>query len=142
MKTRLLVSAMFIIIFSLYNCSTEKDSNMVDVKFPEGFIWGTATSAYQVEGAYQEDGKGVSVWDTYTNDFKLAGGETGNVAIDQYHLYKEDVALLKRMGVQSYRFSIAWTRILPDGIGEANQAGIDYYNRLIDELLKLELNRQ
>jgi beta-glucosidase len=110
---------------------------MQDITFPEDFVWGTATSAYQVEGAYQEDGKGVSIWDTYTNEYNLAGGETGNVAIDQYHRYKEDVALLKEMGVQSYRFSIAWTRILPDGIGDVNQAGIDYYNRLIDELLNV-----
>jgi len=79
---------------------------MQDITFPEDFIWGTATSAYQVEGAYQEEGKGVSIWDTYTNKHNLAGGETGNVAIDQYHRYKEDVALLKEMGVQSYRFSI------------------------------------
>lgn len=107
-----------------------------DITFPDSFVWGTATSAYQVEGAYQADGKGVSVWDTYTNEINLAGGETANVSIDQYHLYKEDVALLKEMGIQSYRFSIAWTRILPNGTGEVNQAGIDYYSRLIDELLK------
>ncbi|MDX1741961.1 MAG: family 1 glycosylhydrolase, partial [Rhodothermales bacterium] len=102
--------------------------------FPDGFVWGTATSAYQVEGAYQEDGKGPSVWDTYTNQFGVAGGETGNVAIDQYHRYGEDVALLKEMGVQSYRFSIAWSRVLPSGTGEVNAAGLAYYHRLIDAL--------
>lgn len=108
---------------------------MQDIVFPADFVWGTATSAYQVEGAYQEDGKGVSVWDTYTNDYGIARGETGNVAIDQYHLYKDDVALLKEMGIQSYRFSISWSRLLPEGTGAINEAGIDYYNRLIDELI-------
>jgi len=136
MKIILLLGAWFILTFSASSCSTEKESKVQDITFPQGFVWGTATSAYQVEGAYQEDGKGTSVWDTYTNQHKLAGGETGNVAIDQYHRYKQDVALLKEMGIQSYRFSIAWTRILPEGTGEVNQAGIDYYLRLIDELQK------
>ncbi len=103
--------------------------------FPEDFVWGTATAAYQVEGAWNEDGKGRSVWDTYTNDLNLAGGETANVAIDQYHRYREDVALLKAMGIQSYRFSVAWARVLPEGTGEVNPAGLDYYSRLVDELL-------
>jgi beta-glucosidase len=105
------------------------------LRFPDDFVWGTASSAYQVEGAWQEDGKGPSVWDTYTNTFGLAGGETGNVAIDQYHRYAEDVALMKEMGIQSYRFSIAWSRVLPQGTGEVNEAGLDYYSRLVDELL-------
>jgi beta-glucosidase len=103
--------------------------------FPEDFVWGTATAAYQVEGAWNEDGKGPSVWDVYTNILKVAGGETGNVAIDQYHRYREDVALMKEMGIQSYRFSIAWARVLPEGTGDVNPAGLDYYNRLVDELL-------
>lgn len=121
----------------LLACSSESNkNNLQDITFPSDFVFGTATSAYQVEGAYQEDGKGVSVWDTYTNEHKLAGGETANVTIDQYHLYKDDVALMKKMGIQSYRFSIAWTRIFPDGTGKINQAGLDYYHRLIDELLK------
>jgi beta-glucosidase len=94
--------------------------------FPEDFVWGTATAAYQVEGAWNEDGKGRSVWDTYTNDLNLAGGETANVAIGQYHRYREDVALLKAMGIQSYRFSVAWARVLPEGTGEVNPAGLDY----------------
>jgi beta-glucosidase len=136
MKTILLFVAWFVLTISVSSCSTNKESKVQDITFPKGFVWGTATSAYQVEGAYKEDGKGTSVWDTYTNQFKLAGGETGNVAIDQYHRYKQDVALLKDMGIQSYRFSIAWTRILPEGTGEVNQAGIDYYLRLIDELQK------
>jgi len=113
-------------------CTTDTEQ---DIRFPDDFVWGTATSAYQVEGAWQEDGKGPSVWDTYTNVYNLAGGETGNVAIDQYHRYAEDVELMKQMGIQSYRFSVAWSRVLPEGTGEVNQAGIDYYNRLVDELL-------
>jgi len=115
--------------------STNTETKLQDIAFPSDFIWGTATSAYQVEGAYQEDGKGESIWDRYTNTYHLANGETGNVTIDEYHRYKEDVALLKEMGIQSYRFSLAWTRILPDGTGEVNQAGIDYYDRLIDALI-------
>ncbi|MFQ5639545.1 MAG: GH1 family beta-glucosidase [bacterium] len=136
MYTRaILVTAMFIGALSGCDGTTLPDSETQDVTFPKDFVWGTATAAYQVEGAYNEDGKGVSVWDTYTNKYNLAGGQTGNVAIDQYHRYKEDIALLKEMGIQSYRFSIAWTRILPNGAGELNQAGLDYYNRLLDELL-------
>jgi beta-glucosidase len=110
-------------------------TSRTDVRFPDDFVWGTATSAYQVEGAWQEDGKGLSVWDTYTNVFNLAEGETGNVAIDQYHRYADDVVLMKEMGIQSYRFSIAWSRVLPQGTGEVNRAGIEYYGRLVDELL-------
>ncbi len=105
------------------------------ISFPDDFVWGTATAAYQVEGAWDEDGKGRSVWDTYTNDLDLAGGETANVAIDQYHRYREDVALMKEMGIQSYRFSVSWARVLPNGTGEINPSGLDYYNRLVDELL-------
>lgn len=104
--------------------------------FPEGFLWGGSTSAYQVEGAWDEDGKGVSVQDLHqvpegVSDFKVTS--------DHYHHYKEDVALFKEMGFKSYRFSIAWTRIIPDGDGEVNQAGVDFYHRLIDELLASDI---
>lgn len=128
---------MVVFIGALLGCdsSTTPSSEAQDIDFPKEFVWGTATAAYQVEGAYNEDGKGVSVWDTYTNQYKIAGGQTGNVAIDQYHRYQEDVALMREMGIQSYRFSVAWTRVLPSGTGEINQAGLDYYNRLIDALL-------
>ena len=115
--------------------SPEPEPTEGTIRFPDDFVWGTASSAYQVEGAWQEDGKGPSVWDTYTNVYGLAGGETANVAVDQYHRYVEDVALMKEMGIQSYRFSVAWTRVLPQGTGEVNAAGIDYYSRLVDELL-------
>jgi beta-glucosidase len=111
------------------------DRTAQDTRFPDDFVWGTATSAYQVEGAWQEDGKGLSIWDTYTNVYNLAGGETGNVAIDQYHRYPQDVQLMREMGIQSYRFSIAWSRVLPLGTGEVNHAGVEYYSRLVDELL-------
>jgi len=113
----------------------EAGGGVKHIQFPDDFVWGTATSAYQVEGAWQEDGKGQSVWDTYTNVYGLAGGETGNVAIDQYHRYVEDVELMKAMGIQSYRFSVAWARVLPQGTGAVNQAGLDYYSRLVDTLI-------
>lgn len=135
MKTYVSLVFQMALMFSVSSCSSDTNRTLKDIPFPEDFVWGTATSAYQVEGAYQEDGKGVSVWDTYANKYNAANGETGNVTIDEYHRYKEDVALLKKMGVKSYRFSISWTRILPAGTGEVNQKGIDYYNRLINELL-------
>ena len=99
--------------------------------------WGVATASYQIEGGYREDGKGDSIWDVYCHtEGNIKHGDTGDVACDHYHRYKEDIALLKTLGVTSYRFSIAWTRVLPDGIGKVNEQGIEFYNNLIDELLK------
>ena len=106
--------------------------------FPDDFKWGGATAAYQIEGAWNEDGKGVSIWDVFTADptnGNIRNGDNGQVACDSYHKYKEDVQLLKNMSVNAYRFSIAWTRIIPDGRGEVNQLGINYYNNLINELI-------
>lgn len=101
--------------------------------FPEGFLWGASTSAYQVEGAWDADGKGPSVQDARTH---LPEGTTDfQVAADHYHRYAEDVALMAEMGLKAYRFSIAWTRIVPDGTGPENPRGIAFYHRLIDELL-------
>lgn len=104
--------------------------------FPKDFLWGAASAAYQVEGAFDEDGKGPSIWDEYAkvpgNTYK---NTTGEVAVDHYHRFKEDVALMKEMGLKAYRFSIAWSRILPEGEGEINQKGIQFYSDLIDELL-------
>ncbi|TMG00687.1 MAG: glycosyl hydrolase family protein, partial [Chloroflexi bacterium] len=106
------------------------------VKFPPDFSWGTATASYQVEGAWDEDGKGESIWDRFSHEpGRIMNGDTGDVACDQYHRYKEDVALMKELGLRGYRFSISWPRIFPEGKGKMNQAGLDYYNRLVDELL-------
>ena len=105
-------------------------------QFPPGFFWGVATSSYQIEGAWDEDGKGPSIWDTYAHTpGNIANGDTGDVANDHYHRYAEDVALMKDMGAGAYRFSIAWPRIFPDGTGSVNPKGLDFYSRLVDELL-------
>jgi beta-glucosidase len=104
--------------------------------FPDGFTWGVATSAYQIEGAVTEDGRGPSIWDTFSHTpGKVAGGDTGDVACDSYHRWPEDLGLMKELGVGAYRFSIAWPRIMPDGQGAVNRAGLDYYDRLVDALL-------
>jgi beta-glucosidase len=103
--------------------------------FPADFRWGCATAAYQIEGAANEDGRGPSVWDTFSHTpGKTFHGETGDVADDSYHLYKEDVQLLKNLGATVYRMSISWSRVFPDGIGKPNAKGLDYYKRVIDEL--------
>ena len=104
--------------------------------FPKDFAWGTATSAYQIEGAVNEDGRGPSIWDSYAHTpGKIRDGSHADIAVDHYHRYKEDVQLMKALGVNAYRFSIAWPRIFPDGAGTPNAKGLDFYNRLIDELL-------
>ena len=106
------------------------------IRFPDGFYWGAATAAYQIEGAWNEDGKGESVWDRFTHtEGKIRNGDTGDVACDSYHRYRDDVALLRQMNLTSYRFSISWPRLLPTGRGTLNAKGIDYYQRLVDELL-------
>jgi beta-glucosidase len=104
--------------------------------FPPDFLWGCATSAYQIEGAVAADGRGPSNWDIFSHTpGKTHQGETGDVAADSYHLYKDDVKLLKELGAKTYRFSLSWSRIFPDGRGKPNAAGLAYYQRLIDELL-------
>jgi beta-glucosidase len=105
-------------------------------QFPPGFLWGTATAAYQVEGAVAEDGRLPSIWDTFSHTpGKTVDNATGDVADDHYHLYKGDVQLMKALGVKAYRFSIAWPRVFPTGKGQPNPKGLDFYNRLVDELL-------
>ncbi|CAL5016406.1 unnamed protein product [Urochloa decumbens] len=108
-------------------------------RFPEGFIFGTASSAYQYEGAVKEGGRGPSIWDTYSHQHKekIIDGSNGDVAVDSYHRYKEDVRVMKHMGMDAYRFSISWSRILPNGSlkGGVNKEGVRYYNNLTDELL-------
>jgi 6-phospho-beta-glucosidase len=108
--------------------------------FPKNFLWGAASAAYQVEGAYNLDGKGLSNWDKFSKVFgNTFEGTNGDIAVDHYHRYKEDVKLMAEMGLKSYRFSISWARILPNGYGEVNQKGIDFYNNLINELLKYNI---
>ena len=105
-------------------------------QFPPDFMWGAAVSAYQIEGAAHEDGRGESIWDRFSaTPGKIVGGDTGAVACDSYHRYRDDVRLMQELGLNAYRFSIAWPRIVPDGRGPANAAGLDYYDRLVDELL-------
>ncbi|MCA1554566.1 MAG: family 1 glycosylhydrolase, partial [Chloroflexi bacterium] len=106
------------------------------LKFPENFLWGAATSAYQIEGAYDEDGRGRSIWDTFCGlPKKIRTGENGNVACDHYHRWHEDVELMSKLGLKAYRFSIAWPRVVPGGVGPISQKGLDFYSRLVDALL-------
>ncbi|HVC45731.1 MAG TPA: family 1 glycosylhydrolase [Terracidiphilus sp.] len=101
--------------------------------FPEGFLWGMATAAFQVEGAWREDGKGLSIWDRYSHIVgHIKGGDTADVACDHYHRYPQDIAILKRLNQKSYRFSISWPRIQPNGTGAPNQKGLDHYKRVLD----------
>ncbi len=107
------------------------------LRFPDGFLWGAATAAYQIEGAPDADGKGPSIWDTFSHiPGKVFHGETGDVACDSYRRYPEDIAMLQRLGAGAYRFSLSWPRIQPDGRGVPNAKGLDYYSRLIDGLLE------
>jgi beta-glucosidase len=104
--------------------------------FPKDFLWGAATSAYQIEGAWNEDGKGPSIWDRFAHSpSKIPNGDTGDIALDHYHRFKDDVQSIKALGAKTYRFSISWPRIFPQGTGEPNSKGLDFYDRLIDELL-------
>lgn len=105
-------------------------------RFPEGFLWGMATSAVQVEGAWDADEKGESIWDRFAHTpGRVKGGGTADIACDQYHRYKDDIALMKQLNMKSYRFSTSWPRVLPEGTGQINQKGLDYYKRLADALL-------
>lgn len=104
--------------------------------FSDDFIWGAASAAYQIEGAYKDDGKGLNIWDVYSRvPGHVRYTETGDVSCDHYHRYREDIKLFKEIGLKYYRFSISWTRILPDGTGRVNKKGIDFYSDLVDELI-------
>ena len=104
--------------------------------FPPSFVWGAAAASYQIEGAAYEDGKGLSVWDMLCKKpGAIWQGQTGDVACDHYHRYREDVALMREIGLPAYRFSISWPRVLPEGTGKVNAAGLGFYDRLVDELL-------
>ncbi|UTR13862.1 glycoside hydrolase family 1 protein [Salipaludibacillus sp. LMS25] len=108
--------------------------------FPNTFLWGSASAAYQIEGAWKEDGKGASIWDTFVRiPGKTFKGTTGDVAVDHYHRWKEDLALMAEMGLKAYRFSIAWTRLFPNGKGDVNPKGLAFYDELINELLKHQI---
>ena len=108
--------------------------------FPSDFIWGAATASYQIEGAAHEDGRGESVWDRFcATPGKVRAGDTGEVACDFYHRYRDDVRLMRELGIDAFRFSIAWPRVVPDGLGAVNEAGLDFYDRLVDELLANEI---
>src|SRR5215472_5397948 len=114
---------------------TKVTSPVAGIAFPAGFTWGAATAAYQIEGAVDADGRGPSVWDTFSHTpGKVRGGDTGDVACDSYHRYREDADLIQSLGLSAYRFSISWPRVLPAGAGKVNQAGLDYYKSLLDAL--------
>ena len=110
------------------------------ITFPENFLWGAATASYQIEGAWNKHGKGESTWDRFSHTpGKIRNGDTGDVANDHYRLWKKDIGLMKKLGLKAYRFSIAWPRILPAGRGKVNQKGLDFYDRLVDGLLKADI---
>ncbi|MEV6986919.1 GH1 family beta-glucosidase [Sphaerisporangium sp. NPDC051017] len=115
---------------------TQPGTDAPTLAFPPGFVWGAATSAYQIEGATTADGRGTSIWDTFVRrPGRVLNGENADVAIDHYHRYRDDVAMMAELGLTAYRFSVSWPRIMPDGAGAVNQAGLDFYRRLVDELL-------
>lgn len=117
------------IVQQLANASPRPE--IKSARFPDGFFWGMATASYQVEGAWNEDGKGESIWDRFSHTIgKVKGGATGDVTCDHYHLYPRDVAMMKDLNQKSYRFSISWPRIQPTGVGVANQKAVDHYSRL------------
>ena len=120
--------------------STSPHNESPPRSFPSGFLWGTATASYQIEGAVDVDGRGPSIWDTFCHrSGEVWNGDTGDVACDHYHRMDEDLDLMKKLGVGSYRFSVAWPRVQPDGKGPANQAGLDFYRRLVDGLLARDI---
>jgi len=113
---------------------------MAAIQFPDDFVWGAATASYQIEGAAREDGRGESIWDRFSHTpGKVAQGDTGDVATDHYHRVPEDIALMRELGLKGYRFSVAWPRVLPQGDGPVNEAGLDFYDRLVDALLAADI---
>lgn len=109
-------------------------------QFPSDFIWGTATASYQIEGAWNEDEKGESIWDRFSHTpGKVQDGDTGDMACDHYHRWEDDLEMIKRLGLKAYRFSTAWPRVLPNGSGTVSEAGLDFYSKLVDGLLKLDI---
>lgn len=115
----------------------DDEFGLANQRFPPGFVWGAATAAYQIEGAWDEDGRGPSIWDTFSHTpGRIEGGDTGDIACDHYHRWAQDVALLGDLELDAYRFSVSWSRVLPSGTGRVNQAGLDFYRRLVDGLVE------
>ena len=135
------VCVCLILLSVLLPCQVETyqaEEPLLQDNFPPDFVWGAATAAYQIEGGWNEDGKGENIWDLFVREpGNIKDGSSGDVACDSYHQYQADVELLKQMGVTSYRFSISWARVLPAGVGEPNPQGIQYYKNLINALGKL-----
>jgi beta-glucosidase len=116
------------------------EGNMSTLHFPTDFLWGAATASYQIEGAWNEDNKGESIWDRFSHlPGKITNNHTGDVACDHYHRYSEDIALMSQLGLKAYRFSVSWPRVLPNGFGQVNPAGLDFYDRLVDTLLAAKI---
>ena len=108
------------------------------VQYPADFLWGVACASYQCEGAWNEDGKGPNIWDDFCHEHRghhIKNGDSGDIACDAYHRFREDIALMKAHHIQAYRFSISWARVIPDGDGEINEKGLQYYSELVDELV-------
>ncbi|XP_004985214.2 beta-glucosidase 6-like isoform X1 [Setaria italica] len=136
----LLAPLSLLLVASLRGCTAYGGGELTRGSFPEGFVFGTAASAYQYEGAVKEDGRGQTIWDTFAHTLgKISDFSNADVAVDQYHRFEDDIELMADMGMDAYRFSIAWSRIFPNGTGQVNQAGIDHYNKLIDALLSKEI---
>ena len=129
------VSVSLLSVLPCLSLSYQAEEPLLQASFPPDFVWGAATAAYQIEGGWDEDGKGENIWDVFTREpGNIKDGSSGNVACDSYHQYQADVELLKQLGVTSYRFSISWARVLPNGVGEPNPAGVQYYRNLINSL--------
>ena len=110
------------------------------MSFRKDFMWGAATASFQIEGAWNEDGKSPSIWDVFCEEpGRIEDGSDGKVACDHYHRYKEDVKLMADLGLKAYRFSIAWPRVIPEGTGKVNEKGLEFYSNLVDELLKYNI---
>ncbi|KAF5752063.1 beta-glucosidase 40 [Tripterygium wilfordii] len=132
----LIIRVLIVVVMAFSEIQTCFSQQINRGSFPKGFVFGTASSAFQYEGAVKEDGRGASVWDTFSHSSgKIVDFSNADVAVDQYHRYNEDIQLMKDMGMDAYRFSISWSRIYPNGTGDLNQAGVDHYNNLINALL-------
>ncbi|PIA63027.1 hypothetical protein AQUCO_00200803v1 [Aquilegia coerulea] len=131
-----IILAFVLVVIGIKSSFCQNASGINRASFPKGFVFGTASSSYQYEGAVKENGRGLTVWDTFAHSFgKIVDFSNGDVAVDEYHRYEEDIQLMVNMGMDAYRFSIAWSRIFPNGSGAINQAGIDHYNNFINALL-------